>query len=121
MAPPLVLAFVGGLIAGSFTTAVAHRVPRGESIVGPRSRCPACGTQIAARDNLPVVSWLLLRGLRVRMDTALTVVRERRSAQREVLRARLRGDDLPDPESVDRSGERAERQADPGEHRPAQQ
>ena len=67
------------------------------------------------------LSWLLLRGLRVRMDTALTVVRERRSAQREVLRARLRGDDLPDPESVDRSGERAERQADPGEHRPAQQ
>jgi uncharacterized protein DUF4229 len=67
------------------------------------------------------LSWLLLRGLRVRMDTALTVVRGRRSAQREVLRARLRGDDLPDPESVDRSGERAERQADPGEHRPAQQ
>jgi hypothetical protein len=67
------------------------------------------------------LSWLLLRALRVRMDTALTAVRERRSAQREVLRARLRGDDLPDPESVDRSGERAERQADPGEHRPAQQ
>jgi leader peptidase (prepilin peptidase) / N-methyltransferase len=62
VAPPLVLAFVGGLIAGSFTTAVAHRVPRGESIVGPRSRCPACGTQIAAYDNVPIISWLLLRG-----------------------------------------------------------
>jgi leader peptidase (prepilin peptidase) / N-methyltransferase len=57
-----VIAFVGGLAAGSFVTVVAHRVPRGESIVGPRSRCPGCGTQIAAYDNVPVFSWLLLRG-----------------------------------------------------------
>jgi leader peptidase (prepilin peptidase)/N-methyltransferase len=57
-----VLAFLGGLIAGSFVTVVAHRVPRGESIVGPRSRCPGCGAQIAAYDNVPVVSWALLRG-----------------------------------------------------------
>jgi leader peptidase (prepilin peptidase) / N-methyltransferase len=56
------IAFLGGLLAGSFVTVVAHRVPRGESIVGPRSRCPACGAQIAAYDNVPVVSWLLLRG-----------------------------------------------------------
>jgi leader peptidase (prepilin peptidase) / N-methyltransferase len=56
------LAFLGGLVAGSFISVVAHRVPRGESIVGPRSRCPACGTQIAAYDNVPVFSWLLLRG-----------------------------------------------------------
>jgi leader peptidase (prepilin peptidase) / N-methyltransferase len=56
------LAFLGGLIAGSFVTVVAHRVPRGESIVGPRSRCPACGVQIAAYDNVPVASWTLLRG-----------------------------------------------------------
>jgi leader peptidase (prepilin peptidase)/N-methyltransferase len=56
------LAFLGGLIAGSFVTVVAHRVPRGESIVGPRSRCPACGAQIAAYDNVPVLSWALLRG-----------------------------------------------------------
>jgi len=58
----LALAFLGGLLVGSFVTVVAHRVPRGESIVGPRSRCPACGTQIAAYDNVPVLSWLLLRG-----------------------------------------------------------
>jgi leader peptidase (prepilin peptidase)/N-methyltransferase len=58
----VLIAFIGGLVAGSFVTAVAHRVPRGESIVGPRSRCPACGAQIAARDNVPVASWLLLRG-----------------------------------------------------------
>ena len=62
MAAAAALAFLGGLIAGSFVTVVAHRVPRGESIVGPRSRCPACGAQIAAYDNLPVFSWVLLRG-----------------------------------------------------------
>lgn len=57
-----VFAFAGGLIAGSFVTAAAHRIPRGISIVGPRSMCPACGTQIRAYDNVPLVSWLLLRG-----------------------------------------------------------
>jgi leader peptidase (prepilin peptidase)/N-methyltransferase len=56
------IAFLWGLVAGSFTTVVAHRVPRRESIVGPRSRCPACGAQIAAYDNVPVLSWALLRG-----------------------------------------------------------
>ncbi len=62
MAAAAVLAFVGGLLIGSFITVVAHRVPRGESIVGPRSRCPGCGVQIAAYDNVPVFSWLVLRG-----------------------------------------------------------
>jgi leader peptidase (prepilin peptidase)/N-methyltransferase len=62
MAAAVVFAFLGGLLLGSFTTVIAHRVPRGESIVGPRSRCPACGAQIAAYDNVPVFSWLLLRG-----------------------------------------------------------
>lgn len=62
MAAAALIAFFIGLIAGSFVTAVAHRVPRGISIAGPRSQCPACGAQIAAYDNLPVLSWLLLRG-----------------------------------------------------------
>ncbi|HET9198602.1 MAG TPA: prepilin peptidase [Solirubrobacterales bacterium] len=62
MAAALVLAFVGGLLFGSFLTVVAHRVPRGESVVGGRSHCPGCGAQIAAHDNVPVFSWLLLRG-----------------------------------------------------------
>jgi leader peptidase (prepilin peptidase)/N-methyltransferase len=62
VAPAAAITFVGGLISGSFISVVAHRVPRGESIVGPRSRCPSCGAQIAAYDNIPVVSWLLLRG-----------------------------------------------------------
>ncbi len=56
------IAFLGGLVTGSFLTVVAHRVPRGVSIVGPRSRCPACEAQIAAYDNVPVLSWLALRG-----------------------------------------------------------
>jgi leader peptidase (prepilin peptidase)/N-methyltransferase len=51
-----------GLVVGSFMTVVAARVPAGESVVRPRSRCPSCGTQIQSRDNIPVVSWLLLRG-----------------------------------------------------------
>jgi leader peptidase (prepilin peptidase) / N-methyltransferase len=62
VAPVAALAFFGGLLVGSFVTVVAHRVPRGESIVGPRSLCPACGVQIAAYDNVPVASWVLLRG-----------------------------------------------------------
>jgi leader peptidase (prepilin peptidase)/N-methyltransferase len=60
---PLVpLLSAAGLALGSFATVVAHRVPRGESIVTGRSRCPGCGATIAAYDNVPVLSWLLLRG-----------------------------------------------------------
>jgi leader peptidase (prepilin peptidase) / N-methyltransferase len=62
MAAVASFAFLGGMVAGSFIGVVAHRVPRGVSIVAPRSRCPSCGSQIAARDNVPVISWLLLRG-----------------------------------------------------------
>ena len=62
MAVILAIAFLGGLVAGSFATAVAHRVPLGLSIAGPRSQCTACGAPIAAYDNVPVLSWLLLRG-----------------------------------------------------------
>jgi len=51
-----------GVVVGSFLTVVAHRVPAGISIVRPPSACPSCGTPIAARDNIPIVSWLLLRG-----------------------------------------------------------
>jgi leader peptidase (prepilin peptidase)/N-methyltransferase len=51
-----------GLAIGSFLNVVIYRVPRKESVVRPRSHCPGCGTEIAERDNIPVVSWLLLRG-----------------------------------------------------------
>ncbi len=59
---PAILAFPAGMILGSFATVLAHRVPRGESFVTGRSRCPSCGSEIAAYDNVPVFSWLLLRG-----------------------------------------------------------
>lgn len=58
----VVFAGVMGLVVGSFLNVVVHRVPRHESVVRPRSRCPECGIQLASRDNVPVVSWLLLRG-----------------------------------------------------------
>ncbi len=51
-----------GLVIGSFLSVVVHRVPRGGSIVRPRSRCPSCGAQLRALDNVPVLSYLLLRG-----------------------------------------------------------
>jgi len=51
-----------GAAVGSFLNVVIARVPAGESIVSPGSRCPRCGTPIRWWDNLPVVSWLLLRG-----------------------------------------------------------
>jgi leader peptidase (prepilin peptidase)/N-methyltransferase len=57
----LVILFVGGLILGSFDNVLIHRVPSGMSIVRPGSACPSCGTPIAARDNIPVLSWILLR------------------------------------------------------------
>ena len=64
--PPLgvliVLCGLFGLVMGSFLNVVIYRVPRHQSVVSPPSACPSCGTQIKARDNVPVVSWLLLRG-----------------------------------------------------------
>lgn len=51
-----------GLLVGSFLNVVIHRVPAGESIVRPGSRCPTCGHAIRARHNVPVLGWLLLKG-----------------------------------------------------------
>jgi leader peptidase (prepilin peptidase)/N-methyltransferase len=56
------LSGVLGLLIGSFLNVVVWRVPRGESVVQPPSHCPGCDTPIAPRDNIPVLSWLLLRG-----------------------------------------------------------
>lgn len=53
---------VAGLLIGSFLNVVIWRVPRSESIVAPPSACPACGHRIRQRDNVPLVSWLVLRG-----------------------------------------------------------
>lgn len=51
-----------GALIGSFLNVVAHRVPAGQSLVSPGSRCPSCGAPVKPYDNVPVVSWLLLRG-----------------------------------------------------------
>lgn len=56
------LAALLGLLVGSFLNVVIYRVPRGESVVRPRSRCPGCGYELSWYDNVPVLSWLLLRG-----------------------------------------------------------
>jgi len=58
----VILAFLLGLIFGSFGTVAAHRIPRRETIVTGRSKCPNCGRQIKAHENIPVVSYLVLRG-----------------------------------------------------------
>jgi leader peptidase (prepilin peptidase)/N-methyltransferase len=51
-----------GALVGSFLNVVAYRLPRHESLVTPSSRCPACGTPVKPYDNIPILSWLLLRG-----------------------------------------------------------
>jgi leader peptidase (prepilin peptidase)/N-methyltransferase len=51
-----------GLAFGSFTNVVIHRLPREQSVVHPGSRCPNCGAAIAIYDNIPVLSWIVLRG-----------------------------------------------------------
>jgi leader peptidase (prepilin peptidase) / N-methyltransferase len=58
----LVEAGLVGLVIGSFLNVVVYRVPLGLSVVQPRSACPGCSTPIAARDNVPLLSWVLLRG-----------------------------------------------------------
>lgn len=56
------IAALFGLLIGSFLNVVVYRVPRGQSVVSPPSACPSCQTPIRPRDNVPVISWLLLRG-----------------------------------------------------------
>ncbi|MBO9534196.1 MAG: prepilin peptidase [Solirubrobacteraceae bacterium] len=58
----IVFAAITGLVIGSFLNVVIHRLPLGESVVTPRSRCPHCGHEITAIENVPVLSWLFLRG-----------------------------------------------------------
>lgn len=63
--PPALTTFVAvalGLAFGSFLNVVIYRLPRGQSVVHPGSRCPHCEKPIAAWDNVPVLSWLILRG-----------------------------------------------------------
>jgi leader peptidase (prepilin peptidase)/N-methyltransferase len=64
---PVIAVLVGlcalvGLAVGSFLNVVIHRVPIRQSVVRPRSHCPGCGAQLRDRDNVPIISWLALRG-----------------------------------------------------------
>jgi len=61
---PMEIALTGvlGAVAGSFLNVVSIRLPRHESLIRPASRCPGCGTPVRPYDNVPVLSWLLLRG-----------------------------------------------------------
>lgn len=58
----IIAAGLAGLVLGSFANVVVHRVPRKESLVRPGSRCPACGAPVRPRDNIPILSWVMLRG-----------------------------------------------------------
>jgi leader peptidase (prepilin peptidase)/N-methyltransferase len=62
-----------GLMLGSFLNVCIHRWPKEESVVKPRSRCPGCGNMIAWYDNIPVMSWLLLRGKCRHCKTAISI------------------------------------------------
>jgi leader peptidase (prepilin peptidase)/N-methyltransferase len=62
MGAEIVAAAVVGALIGSFLNVVIYRVPRGESLVAPGSHCPSCDAPVRAFDNVPVISWLLLRG-----------------------------------------------------------
>lgn len=71
----LLIAFCAalGLIIGSFLNVVIWRLPRRESVVHPGSQCPGCHADIAAYDNVPVVSWIVLRGRCRRCATAISL------------------------------------------------
>lgn len=73
LAPLYAICAVFGLLIGSFLNVVVWRVPRGESIVAPPSHCPSCDALIAPRDNLPVLSWLVLRGRCRRCGSRISV------------------------------------------------
>ncbi|MCU4184815.1 prepilin peptidase [Acidiferrimicrobium sp. IK] len=60
--PLLLCCALFGLTIGSFLNVVVYRVPAGMSVAHPRSACPGCGAAIRPRDNIPVVSWMVLRG-----------------------------------------------------------
>ena len=60
--PALLATGLFGALIGSFLNVVAYRVPVGESLVSPGSHCPSCDTPVRPWDNIPVISWLMLRG-----------------------------------------------------------
>lgn len=70
---PILVAFVLGACIGSFLNVCIHRLPADESVVRPGSRCPACARPIAWYDNVPIVSWLVLRARCRHCDAPIAV------------------------------------------------
>jgi leader peptidase (prepilin peptidase)/N-methyltransferase len=68
-----VFVFALGLVLGSFLNVCIYRLPLGDSVVHPRSRCPSCETAIHWYQNVPVVSWIALRGRCARCETRISV------------------------------------------------
>ena len=78
-----------GAIVGSFLNVVAYRLPRHESLITPASHCPRCGTPVKPYDNIPMLSWLLLRGhCRSCSAADLAALPARRGADRGAVRRR---------------------------------
>ncbi len=71
--PIVLVAVAGGFVVGSFLNVVVYRVPRRESLSRPRSHCPSCGSLVAGYDNIPVVSWVVLRGRCRRCKAAISL------------------------------------------------
>ncbi|MFP6654841.1 MAG: prepilin peptidase, partial [Myxococcota bacterium] len=67
------IGLIFGLIIGSFLNVVIHRVPLGLSVVSPRSRCPTCKEQISGWDNIPIISYLILRGHCRRCEASISM------------------------------------------------
>lgn len=94
----LALVFVFGLMVGSFLNVCIARIPEGQSVVTPRSRCPKCGAAIAGYDNVPVLSYLILGGKCRRCRAPISLrypLVELLTAAAFVLQAIAVGDDLP--------------------------
>ena len=85
----ITFAGVLGAIVGSFLNVVAYRLPRHESLISPASHCPKCGTPVKPYDNIPILSWLLLRGhCRSCCRADLPALPARRGAHRRAVRRR---------------------------------
>jgi leader peptidase (prepilin peptidase)/N-methyltransferase len=95
--PLLFGVFVFGLMIGSFLNVCISRLPEGESVVSPRSRCPKCRTEIAWYDNIPVLSYVLLGGQCRKCQApigALYPLIELTTAVTFAIQAMVHGDDL---------------------------
>ena len=96
--PLLFGVFVLGLMIGSFLNVCISRLPAGESVVSPRSRCPKCRTEIAWYDNIPVLSYVLLGGQCRKCQTAIGALYpliELTTAVTFTIQAMVHGDDPP--------------------------